>query len=109
MCDDCRRHRARVTRHPRPATVRYPRDPTLDPQLVWKGKDEQDGHDLEVPAVPIYIGETIDPLASSRSSAPRARAAARRSSSASSRRTAPVLTSGAKQAYSTDDVRTLQE
>ena len=40
----------------RPATVRYPRDPTLDPQLVWKGKDEQDGRDLEVPAVPIYIG-----------------------------------------------------
>jgi adenine-specific DNA-methyltransferase len=32
----------------RPAIVRYPRDPTLDPQLVWKGKDEQ---------------ETIDPLA----------------------------------------------
>ncbi|MEA2677612.1 MAG: adenine-specific DNA-methyltransferase, partial [Chloroflexota bacterium] len=47
----------------RPATVRYPRDPTLDPQLVWKGKDEQDGRDLEVPAVPIYIQETIDPLA----------------------------------------------
>ena len=22
--------------------VRYPRDPSLDPQLVWKGKDEQD-------------------------------------------------------------------
>jgi len=43
--------------------VRYPRDPTLDPQLVWKGKDEQDAHDLEVPAVPIYIQETIDPLA----------------------------------------------
>ena len=43
--------------------MRYPRDPTLDPQLVWKGKDEQDGHDLEVPAVPIYIQETIDPLA----------------------------------------------
>ena len=37
--------------------------PDLDPQLVWKGKDEQDGHDLEVPAVPIYIQETIDPLA----------------------------------------------
>jgi adenine-specific DNA-methyltransferase len=47
----------------RPAIVRYPRDPTLDPQLVWKGKDEQDSHDLEVPAVPIYIQETIDPLA----------------------------------------------
>jgi adenine-specific DNA-methyltransferase len=47
----------------RPATVRYPRDPTLDPQLVWRGKDEQDAHDLQVPAVPIYIQETIDPLA----------------------------------------------
>ncbi len=39
----------------RPAIVRYPRDPTLDPQLVWKGKDEQDAQDLQVPAVPIYI------------------------------------------------------
>jgi adenine-specific DNA-methyltransferase len=47
----------------RPAIVRYPRDPSLDPQLVWKGKDEQDSQDLAVPAVPIYIGETIDPLA----------------------------------------------
>ena len=25
-----------------PKTVLYPRDPSLDPQLVWKGKDEQD-------------------------------------------------------------------
>lgn len=24
----------------RPSVVRYPRDPSLDPQLVWKGKDE---------------------------------------------------------------------
>jgi len=47
----------------RPTIVRYPRDTTLDPQLVWKGKDEQDASDLQVPAVPIYIGETIDPLA----------------------------------------------
>src|SRR3970040_1318575 len=47
----------------RPTILRYPRDPTLDPQLVWKGKDEQDVRDLEVPAVPIYIQETIDPLA----------------------------------------------
>ncbi|MGK2849826.1 MAG: site-specific DNA-methyltransferase [Candidatus Limnocylindrales bacterium] len=47
----------------RPTIVRYPRDTTLDPQLVWKGKDEQDADDLQVPAVPIYIGETIDPLA----------------------------------------------
>ncbi|MFH0751316.1 MAG: site-specific DNA-methyltransferase, partial [Chloroflexota bacterium] len=47
----------------RPAIVRYPRDPSLDPQLVWRGKDEQDAQDLRVPAVPIYIQETIDPLA----------------------------------------------
>ena len=47
----------------RPAIVRYPRDTTLDPQLVWKGKDEQDAEDLQVPAVPIYIQETIDALA----------------------------------------------
>jgi adenine-specific DNA-methyltransferase len=33
----------------------------LDPQLVWKGKDEQDSQDLEVPAVPIYIQEKIHP------------------------------------------------
>ncbi|MCI0556651.1 MAG: hypothetical protein L0287_37405, partial [Anaerolineae bacterium] len=40
-----------------PKTVLYPRDPSLDPQLVWKGKDEQDAQDLAVPAVPIYIQE----------------------------------------------------
>ncbi len=44
-----------------PTTVLYPRDPSLDPQLVWKGKDEQDRQDLTVPAVPIYIQEKIDP------------------------------------------------
>ncbi|MBW4474731.1 MAG: site-specific DNA-methyltransferase [Stenomitos rutilans HA7619-LM2] len=44
-----------------PKTVLYPRDPSLDPQLVWKGKDEQDNADLEVPAVPIYIQEKIHP------------------------------------------------
>jgi|GEM_PF-2846074 len=38
-----------------PVTVRYPRNPDLDPQLVWKGKDEQDSADLEVTAPPIYI------------------------------------------------------
>ncbi len=47
----------------KPTMVRYPRNPDLDPQLVWRGKDEQDSRDLEVPAVPIYIQETIDPLA----------------------------------------------
>jgi adenine-specific DNA-methyltransferase len=41
--------------------VFYPRDPSLDPQLVWNGKDEQDSKDLEVPAVPIYIQEKIHP------------------------------------------------
>jgi adenine-specific DNA-methyltransferase len=41
--------------------LRYPRDPSLDPQLVWKGKDEQDADDLEVDAPPIYIQEKIDP------------------------------------------------
>ncbi len=46
-----------------PKTVLYPRDPSLDPQLVWKGKDEQDQHPLEVPAVPIYIQEKISPQA----------------------------------------------
>ena len=46
-----------------PVTLRYPRDPSLDPQLVWQGKDEQDGEDLAVPAVPIYIQEKIHPQA----------------------------------------------
>jgi len=32
-----------------PKKLLYPRDPSLDPQLVWKGKDEQDQRDLEVP------------------------------------------------------------
>jgi adenine-specific DNA-methyltransferase len=45
----------------RPAQLRYPRDPSLDPQLVWKGKDEQDGEDLVVDAPPIYIQEKIVP------------------------------------------------
>ena len=46
-----------------PKIVLYPRDPSLDPQLVWQGKDEQDSHDLAVPAVPIYIQEKIHPQA----------------------------------------------
>ena len=44
-----------------PVTLRYPRDPSLDPQLVWQGKDAQDRVDLAVPAVPIYIQEKIHP------------------------------------------------
>ena len=46
-----------------PAKVLYPRDPDLDPQLVWKGKDEQDAEPLEVPTVPVYIQEKIHPQA----------------------------------------------
>ncbi|MDO9566562.1 MAG: site-specific DNA-methyltransferase [Candidatus Desulfaltia sp.] len=46
-----------------PKTMLYPRDPSLDPQLVWKGKDEQDQTDLAVPVVPIYIQEKIHPRA----------------------------------------------
>ncbi len=47
----------------KPSTLLYPRDPSLDPQLVWKGKDEQDRQDLAVPVVPIYIQEKIHPQA----------------------------------------------
>jgi adenine-specific DNA-methyltransferase len=46
-----------------PKSLLYPRDPSLDPQLVWKGKDEQDRQDLAVPVVPIYIQEKIHPQA----------------------------------------------
>jgi hypothetical protein len=44
-----------------PKTLRYPRDPSLDPQLVWQGKDEQDSQDVAVPAVPIYLEKKIHP------------------------------------------------
>jgi adenine-specific DNA-methyltransferase len=46
-----------------PQTMLYPRDPSLDPQLVWKGKDEQDHESLAVPVVPVYIQEKIHPQA----------------------------------------------
>ena len=44
-------------------TLRWPRDPALDPQLVWQGKDQLDGEDLEVPVVPVYIQEKLHPHA----------------------------------------------
>jgi adenine-specific DNA-methyltransferase len=44
-----------------PKQLRYPRNPDLDPQLVWAGKDKQDGDDLVVDAPPIYIQEKIAP------------------------------------------------
>jgi len=41
--------------------VRYPRNTDLDPQLVWRGKDEQDWSDLVVHAAPLYIQEKVQP------------------------------------------------
>lgn len=39
------------------------RDRSLDPQLVWKGKDEQDAKPMTVPAVPIHVQEKVHPQA----------------------------------------------
>jgi adenine-specific DNA-methyltransferase len=47
----------------KPRPVRYPRNTDLDPQLVWRGKDEQDWSDLVVHAPPLYIQEKIHPKA----------------------------------------------
>ena len=46
-----------------PKTIRYPRNTDLDPQLVWRGKDEQDWSDLVVHAPPLYIQEKVHPKA----------------------------------------------
>lgn len=50
----------------KPIPVRYPREREdrnrdLDPQLVWRGKDEQDWSDLVVHAPPLYIQEKVHP------------------------------------------------
>lgn len=39
------------------------RDPDLDPQLVWRGKDMRDWSDLVVQAPPVYLQEQIHPKA----------------------------------------------
>ena len=44
-----------------PRRVKYPRNTDLDPQLVWRGKDEQDWSDLVVHAPPLYIQEKVHP------------------------------------------------
>jgi len=45
-----------------PVRVAYERrNRDLDPQLVWRGKDEQDWSDLVVQAPPLYIQEKIHP------------------------------------------------
>jgi adenine-specific DNA-methyltransferase len=44
-----------------PIQVAYERrNRDLDPQLVWRGKDEQDGSDLVVQAPPLYIQEKVN-------------------------------------------------
>ena len=51
-----------------PETVKTPielaierRNRDLDPQLVWRGKDEQDWSDLVVPVPPLFIQEKVHP------------------------------------------------
>ena len=45
-----------------PVRVAYERrNRDLDPQLVWRGKDEQDAGDLVVQAPPLYIQEKVHP------------------------------------------------
>ena len=47
-----------------PVRVAYDRrNRDLDPQLVWRGKDEQDWSDLVVNAPPLYIQEKVHPKA----------------------------------------------
>lgn len=47
-----------------PVRVAYERrNRDLDPQLVWRGKDEQDAAGLTVPAPPLYIQEKVHPKA----------------------------------------------
>ena len=42
-----------------PKQIRYPRNTDLDPQLVWRGKDEQDWSDLVVNVPPaLYPGKS---------------------------------------------------
>jgi adenine-specific DNA-methyltransferase len=45
----------------KPLEMRYRRNKDLDPQLVWRGKDEQDWSDLVVYAPPLYIQEKVHP------------------------------------------------
>ena len=47
-----------------PVRVAYDRrNRDLDPQLVWRGKDQQDWSDLVVQAPPLYIQEKVQPKA----------------------------------------------
>ena len=45
-----------------PVQIAYERrNRDLDPQLVWRGKDQADWSDLVVPAPPLYIQEKVHP------------------------------------------------
>src|SRR3990172_5861604 len=46
-----------------PKQIRSPRNTDPDPQLVGRGKDEQDWSDLVVHAPPLYIQEKVHPKA----------------------------------------------
>jgi adenine-specific DNA-methyltransferase len=43
--------------------LRYPRNADLDPQLVWRGKDQQNESDLVVPTPELFIQEKVHPKA----------------------------------------------
>lgn len=45
----------------KPLELRYNRNRDLDPQLMWRGKDEQDWSDLVVHAPALYIQEKVHP------------------------------------------------
>ena len=45
----------------KPVPVTYERNRDLDPQLMWRGKDEQDWQSLVVPAPPLFIQEKVKP------------------------------------------------
>lgn len=49
--------------NPRQNPERYTRNPDYDPQLVWKGKDEEDTKPLVINAMPIFVQEKIHPRA----------------------------------------------
>ncbi|MFH0739922.1 MAG: site-specific DNA-methyltransferase [bacterium] len=51
-----------LERDKKPVKKKYDYDPSLDPQLMWAGKKEQ-GAELAVPIVPIYVQEKIAPEA----------------------------------------------
>ena len=54
-------HRSFLQKEQEAPCTKYPRNTDLDPQLVWRGKDEQDWSDLVVHVPPLYIQEKVNP------------------------------------------------